>query len=140
MGPYSKDLRVLFVRYLEEGLSARSAGTIVGVSAATAVRWSQRWRKLGDVSPAKMGGAKPLLLESERDWLVDRIERDKNLTLHELLEALRTERGVVVCCDTLWRFLKRCGKSFKKRRSTPRSKAARMLPAGLSAGSGSSAG
>jgi len=139
MGPYSKDLRVLFVRYLDDGMSARAAGAVVGVSAATAVRWSQRWRELGDVSPAKMGGTKPLLLEGERDWLVDRIERDKNLTLHELLEALRTERGVVVCCDTLWRFLKRCGKSFKKRRSTPPSKAARMLPAGSSAGSGSSA-
>ncbi|MBS3927953.1 MAG: helix-turn-helix domain-containing protein, partial [Sphingomonadales bacterium] len=60
MGPYSKDLRVLFVRYLDDGMSARAAGAVVGVSAATAVRWSQRWRELGDVSPAKMGGTKPL--------------------------------------------------------------------------------
>jgi transposase len=140
MGPYSKDLRVLFVRYLDAGMSARAAGAVVGVSAATAVRWSQRWRDRGHVDPDKMGGTKPRLLESERDWLVERIERDKNLTLHELLEALRTERGIVVCCDTLWRFLKHCGKSFKKRRSTPPSKAARMSRAGSSAGSGSSVG
>jgi transposase len=140
MGPYSKDLRALFVRYLDDGSSARAAGLIVGISAATAVRWAQRWRERGHIDPDRMGGTKPCLLEGERDWLVDRIERNKNLTLHELLEALRTERGVVVCCDTLWRFLTRCGKSFKKRRFTPLSKAARTSRAGSSAGSGSSAG
>ncbi len=38
------------------------------------------------------------LLESERDWL---------------LADLRDKRGVVVCCDTLWQFLKRCGNTFR---------------------------
>ena len=114
MGPYSKDLRVLFVRYLNDGLSARAAGVVGGVSAATAFRWWQRARERGHVGADKMGGSKPRVLESERDWLVDRIARDKNLTLHELLEALSIERGVVVCCDRLWRFIKSCGKSLKR--------------------------
>ena len=35
------------------------------------------------------------------------------LTLHALLDELR-ERGVVVSCDTLWRFLKREEITFKK--------------------------
>ncbi len=38
-----------------------------------------------------------------------------DLTLHALLAELG-ERGVVVSCDTLWRFLKRQGISFKKNR------------------------
>jgi putative transposase len=80
------------------------------------------------------------LLEGERDWLVARIERDRDATLHELLAMLREERGVVVSCDTLWRYLKRCGKTFKKRRSSPRSRIGRMWRAGVPAGSGSSAG
>ncbi len=80
------------------------------------------------------------LLESERDWLLARIEQKKDLTLHELLGQLREERGVVVCCDTLWRYLKRCGKTFKKRRSSPRSRTGPMLPAAAPAGSGSSVG
>ena len=80
------------------------------------------------------------LLEGERDWLVARIERDKDPTLHELLAMLREERGVVVSCDTLWRYLKRCGKTFKKRRSSPRSRTGPTLPAVAPDGAGSNAG
>ncbi|MCJ2189285.1 IS630 family transposase [Novosphingobium sp. 2638] len=98
-------------------MSSRAAGRVVGVSASTAVKWAQRRRATGSVAAGKVGGGKPVVLEAERDWLLARIEQKKDLTLHELLAELREERGVVVCCDTLWRFLKRCGKSFKKRRS-----------------------
>lgn len=114
MRPYSSDLRGLFCRYLDDGMSSRAAGRVVGVSASTAVKWAQRRRATGSVAASKVGGGKPVVLEAERDWLVMRIEQKKDLTLHELLAELREERGVVVCCDTLWRFLKRCGKTFKK--------------------------
>lgn len=140
MRPYSADLRSLFCRYLDEGLSARAAGRVVGVSEATAVRWAQRRRTTGSVLAGKVGGGKPVLLASERDWLMSRIEQNKDLTLYELLAELRDERGVVVCCDTLWRFLKRCGKSFKKRRSSRRSKSGPTSSGAAIAGAGSSAG
>lgn len=140
MRPYSADLRALFCRYLDEGMSARAAGHVVGVSASTAVKWAQRRRATGSVAASKMGGGKPVLLEAERDWLVARIEQKKDLTLHELLAQLRDERGVVVCCDTLWRFMGRCGKTFKKRRSLPKSKTVPMSSAAAIAGAGSSAG
>jgi transposase len=140
MRSYSADLRVLFVRYLDGGMSARGAGVIVGVSASTSVRWAQRWREEGLAAPKAMGGYKPYLLDGERDWLVAQVERDKSLTLHEMLELLRVERGVVVSCDTLWRYLKRCGKTFKKSRSTRSNKAAPMSSAGSIAGAGCNAG
>ena len=140
MRPLSLDLRVRFCRALDRGLSARGAALLLEVSAATGVRWAQAWRTRGSIEPGKMGGHKRPLLEGERDWLLARIEQKKDLTLHELLAELRDERGVVVCCDTLWRFLKRCGKTFKKRRSLPRSKTGPMSCAAASAGSGSSAG
>ncbi len=140
MGIYSSDLRRLFVRYLDGGMSARAAGVVVGVSASTAVRWARIWRKEGLAARKAMGGYKPYLLDGERDWLIGRIERDKNLTLHELLAALRSERGVVVSCDTLWRYLQRCGKRFKKSRSTRLNKAAQMSSAGPAAGAGFNAG
>jgi transposase len=130
----------LFCRYLDEGMSSRAAGRVVGVSASTAVKWAQRLRARGSVAADKVGGGKPVLLETERDWLMMRIEQKKDLTLHELLAELREERDVVVCCDTLWRFLKRCGKSFKKRRSSPRSRTGPMSSAAAPAGAGSSAG
>lgn len=140
MRPYSSDLRALFCRYLDDGMSSRAAGRVVGVSASTAVRWAQRRRATGSVAASKVGGGKPVVLEAERDWLVARIEQKKDLTLHELLAELRDERGAAVCCDTLWRFLKRCGKTFKKRRSSPRSKTGPTLSAAAIAGTGSSAG
>ena len=110
------------------------------VSAATGVRWAQGWRQRGATLPGKVGGHMRPLLEGERDWLLARIERKKDLTLHALLAQLHEERGVVVCRDTLWRFLGRCGKTFKIRRSSPRSKTAPMSPAAETAGTGSSAG
>jgi transposase len=140
MGIYSSDLRGLFVRYLDSGISARAAGIVVGVSASTAVRWAQSWRTEGRAAPKAVGGYKRYVLEDERDWLIERVERDKNLTLHELLAALRAERGVVVSCDTLWRYLKRCGKRFKKSPSTRSNKAARMSSVGPADGAGCNAG
>ncbi len=80
------------------------------------------------------------LLADEREWLLARIEQKKDLTLHELLAELREERGVEVCCDTLWRFMGRLGKTFKKRRSSPRSKIGPTSSAAVPAGVGSSAG
>lgn len=121
-------------------MSARSAARMLEVSAATGVRWAQAWRERGSTQPGKVGGHLRPLLESERDWLLARIEQKKDPTLHELLADLREERGVVVCCDTLWRFLKRCGKTFKKRRSSPRSRTGRTSSAAAIAGDGSSAG
>jgi len=138
--PLSSDLRERFCRALDRGLSARAAARALEVSAATGVRWAQAWRTRGTIKPGKVGGHLRPLLESEREWLLSRLSQKKDLTLHELLAQLRDERGVVVCCDTLWRYLRRCGKTFKKRRSSPRSKTGLMLPAAVPAGSGSSAG
>ena len=59
-----------------------------------------------------MGDKRPYVLEDERDWLLAPF-KETDLTLHELLDEL-AERGVVVACDMLWRFLKREGISFKK--------------------------
>jgi transposase len=81
-----------------------------------------------------------MILAGEREWLLARLDQKCDPTLADLVAALREERGVVVCRDTLWRFLKRCGRSFKKRRSSPASKTARTSPAAAPAGSRSSGG
>ena len=140
MKPYSADLRVRFSRALDRGMSARSAARLLEVSPATGVRWAQAWRTRGSIAPGKVGGHMRPLLEGERDWLLARIEQKKDLTLHELLAELRQERGVVVCCDTLWRFMGRLGKTFKKRRSSPKSRTGPTSPAAANAGTGSSVG
>jgi len=121
-------------------MSARGAAALLEVSPATGVRWAKAWRTTGSVKPGKVGGHMRPLLEGEREWLLTRIERDRDVTLHALLAMLREERGVEVCCDTLWRFLRRCGKTFKKRRSLPRSRVGRTSPAAAPAGSHASGG
>ena len=138
MSPLSQDLRIRFCRALDRGMSARGAVAVLEVSAATGVRRAQAWRTTGSVEAGKVGGHMRPLLESEREWLLAQIERDKDMTLHALLAMLREERGVEVCCDTLWRFLKRCGKAFTKRHSSRTSRTGRTLPAAVRAGSISS--
>lgn len=137
---YSDDLRERFCRALDRGMSARGAARLLEVSPSTGVKWAQQRRMTGNLSAKAMGGRRPVVLEGEREWLFDRLERECDPTLADLVAALREERGVVVCRDTLWRFLKRCGKSFKKRRSSPRSRIARMSRTGEPAGSPSSDG
>lgn len=66
-----------------------------------------------------MGGRRPYLLETQRDFLLSRMAEKPDLTLQALLDELRG-RETVVSLDTLWRFLKRCGISFKKNHSRHR--------------------
>jgi hypothetical protein len=60
-----------------------------------------------------MGGKRPYLLAGQRSWLLARLDEKPDLTLHALLRELGAH-GVTVSCDTLWRFLRREGFSFKK--------------------------
>jgi transposase len=113
---------------------------LLEVSPATGVRWAQSWRARGSIELGKVGGHMRPLLVGEREWLLARIEQKKDLTLHELLAELRKERGVEVCCDTLWRFMGRLGKTFKRRRSSPRNKTGPTSSVAAPAGVGSSAG
>jgi transposase len=88
-----------------------------GVSESSAIRWARRKRKTGSAAAAKMGGKRPKLLEAERAWLMQRMAEKPDLTLSALLVELRDKdngKGKRVCLDTLWRFLKGCGLSFKK--------------------------
>jgi transposase len=140
MRPYSSDLRERFGRALDRGMSARAAARLLEVSASTGVKWAQQRRVTGKLDAKKMGGCRPVVLESERAWLLARLEQKCDPTLADLVRALHEERGVAVCRDTLWRFLKRCGKSFKKRRSSPVSRIGPMSRAAAPAGSPSSGG
>ncbi len=110
---YSLDLRERVVAAVSRGESCRSVAAAFDVSVASVVKWSQRSRATGTPAAKRMGGNRPFLLKGERNWLLARLGEKSDLTLHALLSELR-DRGVVVSCDTLWRFLRREGISFKK--------------------------
>ncbi|MFY7863610.1 IS630 family transposase [Roseateles sp.] len=115
--PYSMDLRERAIARVVAGESVRTVAAALSISAATVVRWSQRYRASGSPAPGKVGGHKPRLLTGElRDWLLDRTKTD--FTLRGLVAEL-AERGVKVDYVQVWRFAHAEGLSFKKKRVLP---------------------
>lgn len=110
---YSEDLRIRLVRLVESGTSARSAAKLFDVSASTAVKWMQRWRREKSVSPNPVRGHRHRLLDGQADWLLELIETKHDLTLAEIRLRLK-KRGVRVSLWTVWSFYERQKISFKK--------------------------
>jgi transposase len=113
--PYSQDLRIRLVRYVEGGMSARAAAKVFGVSESAAIKWMQRWRGQGSVAPDPVRGHRRQLLESHANWLLEVIEAKTDLTLEEIRTLLK-KRGVRVSLWTVWSFYDRHDISFKKKR------------------------
>jgi transposase len=114
---YSEDLRERVVSAVVCGKSCLEAAKRFSVSHSSAIKWSRRKRETGTVAASPMGGRRPRLLVDYRDWLLSRMVIKPDLTVQALLDELRQQHGVQVCLDTLWRFLKAEGLSFKKNRS-----------------------
>jgi transposase len=78
--PYSQDLRDRVVSSVASGRTCRATAALFGVSVASVVKWSQRWRASGSAAAKQMGGWRPLRLQSEREWLLARIAEKPDLT------------------------------------------------------------
>jgi transposase len=99
--PYSKDLRERVVGSVAGGRSCRATAALFGVSVASVVKWSQRYRATGTAAAKPMGGHRQRILRSERDWLLARIAEKPDLTLRAVLAELAT-RGMVVSYGAVW--------------------------------------
>ena len=117
--PYSLDLRTRVVAAVEGGASCRAVAERFGVSVSSVVKWSQRKRATGSPAADRMGGYRSPILEPERDFILSRLAQEPELSVRTLLSELAEHRGKQVCRDTLWRFLRREGLSFKKNRIRP---------------------
>ncbi len=111
--PYSNDLRERVVGAVQAGESCRTVAARFDVAVSSVVKWSQRYRSTGSVAPAKMGGYRPVLLAPHRDFIKEQVERRPHLTLKGM-QAILAARGIAVSHDTVWRFLRKEGLSFKK--------------------------
>jgi putative transposase len=109
----SMDLRDRVVKAVLGGESCRAAAVRFGVSAASAVRWIQRYRQYGSAQPAPRGGGHRPVLDEHRAFILERIAQAPHLTLHGLKDELMA-RGVKVSHNAVWLFLRREGLSFKK--------------------------
>ena len=111
--PLSNDLRERVVAAVIAGESCRSVAARFGVSVASVVKWSQRYRATGSVAPGKMGGHRKRVLEPHRAFIAERIEQTPHVTLHGLKDELAAV-GVMVSHNAVWQFLRREGLRFKK--------------------------
>src|SRR5262249_48433427 len=113
--PYSNDLRQRVARAIASGESCRSIAEQYEIAPSTVVKWSKRLRETGSAAPAKFGGDRTCTLEPHRTFVLAQLEEVPHLSLHKLKDMLAA-RGIVVSHDTVWRFLRREGWSFKKNR------------------------
>jgi transposase len=101
---------------------------LFGVSVASVVKWSQRFRATGSAAAYKMGGWRQLLLKSERGWLLARIAEKPDLTLRAVVAELAA-RGTPASYGAVWRFFAHEGITFKKKPARQRTGSRRRRPA-----------
>jgi len=121
---YSLDLRERVVAAVGAGQSCRSVAERFGVSVASVVKWSQRFRATGSAAAKPMGGRRPYALEGERSWVLARVSEAPDLTLRALAAELAA-RGIAVSHYAVWHFLVREGITFKKKPARQRTGSAR---------------
>jgi putative transposase len=113
------DLRERAVAAFRRGESCRSVAERFSIAPSTVVKWAGLEARTGSLEPGKCGGHRPVLLSAHRDWIIARLRETSHLTLHRLADELAV-RGVRVSHDTVWRFLRAEGLSFKKNAVRPR--------------------
>jgi putative transposase len=112
--PYPIELRQRAVRFVQAGESRHEVARRLGGSVSCVIKWLLRHKATGSVTPGKVGGHRPRKIAGEhRDWVLGEIAAGGNLTLQGLADGL-AKRGVKVDYCTMWNFVHREGKSFKK--------------------------
>jgi putative transposase len=119
--PYSQDLRERVVGAVEAGACCHEAAATFEVSPSTAIRWVARWRQSGSVAARPRGG-KRSRLDAHKDWLLELIAAEPDLTLEEIRDRLRAH-GIVVGASSVWRFCDRHDITFKKKPACSRARA-----------------
>jgi len=124
--PLSFDLRSRLIAAVSGGMSRRSAAERFGVSAASAVRWVAAVNTTGSVEAKPQGGdTRSHRVEAFSAVILAAVAAQKDISLVELADLLRTEHGVSFGASTVWRCLDRHDMTFKKNSARSRAGAAR---------------
>jgi transposase len=111
--PCSVDLRERVLEAVMAGASRREAAERFEISASSAVKWLQRWDETGSVVAKPTGGSiSPL--EEHADFLLGLIAEQSDLTLDEVVAAMR-KRRIKGSRSAVWRLFDRHGIGFKKK-------------------------
>jgi len=112
--PLSNDLRFRLTNYVQSGLSARSAGRKLSISASAATAIVKRWRTTGSYKPHQMGGHRRSVLEKDRVFIEAMLEKHDDWSEATMAACLRAERDVDIHPSTVGRFIRRLGWRYKK--------------------------
>jgi transposase len=133
--PLSVDLRKRVVAAVDGGMSRRKAAERFGVSISSAIRWTARVRRTGDVGPRPLGGDKRSgRIEAYAAVILAAVAEKPDITLVELRELLAGQ-GLAVAVSTLWRFFARRKITLKKSRGMRRSRTVPTSSTAVMAGS-----
>jgi transposase len=110
--PYSIDLRGRVIEDVETGASRREAAERYGLSPSVVVIWVQRFEATGSVA-AKPSGGSTSPLEAHAEFLLGLIAEKPDLTLDEIVAAMR-KRRIPGSGSAVWRLFARRNISFKK--------------------------
>ena len=120
--PYSDDLRGRVLAAYDRGMMTKQIAEVFAVSPAWARRIKQCRRETGRVRPLPTGGRRAQKID--RVLLAELVRRQPDATLRELRERL----GIACALSSVWSALDKIKMTFKKSRSTPPSRTARMSP------------
>jgi transposase len=119
---YSLDLRERVIATVEGGASRREAAERFEVSVSSAIRWMQRWTCTGNAAAAPQDGSRSPL-EDHASWLLALITAQPDLTLEEVVAAMRKQE-IAGSRTAVWRFFELNGITFKNNSARKRAIAA----------------
>jgi putative transposase len=97
--------------FVEAGESRHAVAARLGLSPSCVIKWMARYCK-----PGKIGGHVPRKIRGpHRECVLQQIEAGGDVTLQGLADGL-AERGLKVDYRTMWNFVHREGKCFKRNR------------------------
>ncbi len=113
--PYSLDFRNrIFAAHLK-GVSCRQVGDLYGVSPSCAVKLVAHQRRTGTLEPDTLGRPRGSgKLEPYRDFLIETVTTQPDITMPELAARLEDVHAVVAHPASLSRFLRKAGFTYKK--------------------------
>lgn len=110
---YSRDMRERVIAEVEGGASRREAAEEFEISPSTAIVWVKCFRETGRCA-AKPRGGSVSPLEKHAEFLLGLIEERPDLTLDEVVLAMRKQK-VPGSRTAVWRFFQRHKITFKKK-------------------------
>ncbi len=113
--PLPDALRARFQRYVEEGFSGRAAALRLRLSPTTGARWARQVHRTGRIDPAPQGRPKGRgKLDPHRGFFAEIIGQDADIRMPELSAALLEATCERAHPNSIGKFLRKLGYTYKK--------------------------